>query len=417
MTTQGGLQPTSNEANMCTNDNGSQLGTRIVDEIMAGKNVFFDLPDKLTGEIWTLKFHCIGAQPGKEIVTVNIDKAYVAFYNVVYIKSKLGYSGRDFLFYKKRCGIDRSRLLALDYIHQEEAMLSDNMDERKISFVLTKDPPSDLEVSITPIKRPRQRTNVDEETIEVSIDAYKEWLAILQHDNPETDLMDDFREDTIKTYKEWLRHQGDLPDILLYERQSNDDLILSDEEIHGSSKPTTNWPSHARRHRKRDPDNDGVFKKEGRGTLKGIAAATKRIKNGDHKLKIEFSSKLGGPVGPNARTFVDEIVLFTKKKAPLIGVKKWKDIELNVRSSIASDVLRRWEFLTNEDAHEKIWSIAKERYKGWRSTLSSTYKAYNSYAERMKNKPEDVDIVEWHYMVLYFGSEKFQRDPETGERS
>ncbi|XP_020393666.1 uncharacterized protein [Zea mays] len=255
MTTQGGLQPTSNEANMCTNDNGSQLGTRIVDEIMAGKNVFFDLPDKLTGEIWTLKFHCIGAQPGKEIVTVNIDKAYVAFYNVVYIKSKLGYSGRDFLFYKKRCGIDRSRLLALDYIHQE-AMLSDNMDERKISFVLTKDPPSDLEVSITPIKRPRQRTNVDEETIEVLIDAYKEWLAILQHDNPETDLMDDFREDTIKTYKEWLRHQGDLPDILLYERQSNDDLILSDEEIHGSSKPTANWPSHARRHRKRDR---GIF--------------------------------------------------------------------------------------------------------------------------------------------------------------
>jgi hypothetical protein len=86
-------------------------------------------------------------------------------------------------------------------------------------------------------------------------------------------------------------------------------------------------------------DNDGVFKKEGRGTLKGITAATKRIKNGDHKLKIEFSSKLGGPVGPNTRTFVDEIVLFTKKKAPLIGVKKWKDIELNVRSSIASDVL------------------------------------------------------------------------------
>jgi hypothetical protein len=43
MTTQGGLQPTSNEANLCTNDNGSQLSTRIVDEIMAGKNVFFGL--------------------------------------------------------------------------------------------------------------------------------------------------------------------------------------------------------------------------------------------------------------------------------------------------------------------------------------------------------------------------------------
>jgi hypothetical protein len=46
MMTQGGLQPTSNEANMCTNDNGSQLGTWIVDKIMTGKNIFFDLPDK-----------------------------------------------------------------------------------------------------------------------------------------------------------------------------------------------------------------------------------------------------------------------------------------------------------------------------------------------------------------------------------
>jgi len=26
----------------------------------------------------------------------------------------------------------------------------------------------------------------------------------------------------------------------------------------------------------------------------------------------------------------------------------------------------------------------------------------------MGNKPEDLDIVEWHYLVLYFGSEEFQ---------
>jgi hypothetical protein len=86
-------------------------------------------------------------------------------------------------------------------------------------------------------------------------------------------------------------------------------------------------------------DNDELFKKEGCYTLKGTATATKRIKNDDHKLKIEFSSKLGGPVGPNTRTFVNEIILFTNKKAPLNGVKKWKDIELNVRSSIAIDIL------------------------------------------------------------------------------
>ncbi|RLM79895.1 uncharacterized protein C2845_PM12G14340 [Panicum miliaceum] len=27
----------------------------------------------------------------------------------------------------------------------------------------------------------------------------------------------------------------------------------------------------------------------------------------------------------------------------------------------------------------------------------------------MKHKPEDVDIVEWHYLILYFGSPDFKK--------
>ena len=57
----------------------------------------------------------------------------------------------------------------------------------------------------------------------------------------------------------------------------------------------------------------------------------------------------------------------------------------------------------NEESKAKILKIAKERYKGWRSTLSSTYKAYNTYDDRMDHKPEDLDIVEWHYLIMYFG--------------
>jgi hypothetical protein len=71
----------------------------------------------------------------------------------------------------------------------------------------------------------------------------------------------------------------------------------------------------------------------------------------------------------------------------------------------------RWNFTniaTEDQRKEKIWSIAQERYKGWRSNLSATYKAYNSYGERIRNKPEEVDLVEWHYLQLYFGSDKFK---------
>jgi hypothetical protein len=72
-----------------------------------------------------------------------------------------------------------------------------------------------------------------------------------------------------------------------------------------------------------------------------------------------------------------------------------------------SNKQNRWDIQYTED-EKKIWAIAKDRYKGWRSTFSATDKAYNNYHARMKHKPEDLDIVEWHYLILYFGSNEFQ---------
>jgi len=66
-----------------------------------------------------------------------------------------------------------------------------------------------------------------------------------------------------------------------------------------------------------------------------------------------------------------------------------------------------WDLDDIEDASEKICAIAKERYKGWRASFSSTYKAYSTDAQRMKHKPEDLDNVEWYYLIQYFGSERF----------
>jgi hypothetical protein len=68
----------------------------------------------------------------------------------------------------------------------------------------------------------------------------------------------------------------------------------------------------------------------------------------------------------------------------------------------------RWDLEETEDKKKIIWSIANERYKGCRSTFSATYRAYDSYDETMRHKPEDLHIVEWHYLVLYFGTEQFQ---------
>jgi len=75
--------------------------------------------------------------------------------------------------------------------------------------------------------------------------------------------------------------------------------------------------------------------------LKGLSVATKRIKSGTQKLQIDFSEKHGGPIGQNARAFIDEVVTFTRKRAPIIGVRSWKDIKKNVKDSIATDILVR----------------------------------------------------------------------------
>jgi len=45
---------------------------------------------------------------------------------------------------------------------------------------------------------------------------------------------------------------------------------------------------------------------------------------------------MGGPYGENNHTFVDEIVVLTRKKAPLIGVQSWKDV---VKIAIVDEML------------------------------------------------------------------------------
>uniref|UniRef100_A0A8I6XTU8 Uncharacterized protein n=1 Tax=Hordeum vulgare subsp. vulgare TaxID=112509 RepID=A0A8I6XTU8_HORVV len=98
-----------------------------------------------------------------------------------------------------------------------------------------------------------------------------------------------------------------------------------------------------------------------------------------------------------------------KRKAPLIGVNKWSNIDSSVTDSIVADVIAKWDLEDTYSTKGKILTIARERYRGWRSTLHSTYKAYNTDDQRRANKPEDVTPEEWDYMINYFGTDlKFQ---------
>ena len=66
----------------------------------------------------------------------------------------------------------------------------------------------------------------------------------------------------------------------------------------------------------------------------------------------------------------------------------------------------RWDLEDTPDTEEKVLKITKERYRGWRSTLSSTYKAYRTDTARLANLPRPE---EWEWMIQYFGKDsKFQ---------
>ena len=69
----------------------------------------------------------------------------------------------------------------------------------------------------------------------------------------------------------------------------------------------------------------------------------------------------------------------------------------------------RYDLEDTPETVEKILKIAKERYRGWRASLSCTYKAYKTDDARMSNIPEDLQPEEWEWMIEYFGTDqKFQ---------
>ena len=55
---------------------------------------------------------------------------------------------------------------------------------------------------------------------------------------------------------------------------------------------------------------------KGTWSPKRLDGNLQEIKAGNQKMKVDFS-RLGGPVGDNYRSFVDEIVMFTRKRAPV----------------------------------------------------------------------------------------------------
>lgn len=143
-------------------------------------NVFVSRETPEDTESWILYFQLIGTKNGEEFCRLEIERKDITFGNLLTMKSRLGYSVRDFLYYKKRCGNGVATINEIQNELDASGMLTMNDEEREVRLVLSRDKITEQNVSITPIKLPPDTPFYeDEDFTDEPIDEYKAWLAEL----------------------------------------------------------------------------------------------------------------------------------------------------------------------------------------------------------------------------------------------
>ena len=125
-------------------------------------------------ESWILYFQLVGATPEQEFAEVEIDRKDLTFGNLLTMKSRFGYSVRDF----ERCGNGVAKMIEIDDELDADGMITMNGEEREVRLVLSRDKITEQNVTITPIKLPPGTAFYEDFTNE-PIDEYKDWLAKL----------------------------------------------------------------------------------------------------------------------------------------------------------------------------------------------------------------------------------------------
>ena len=97
-----------------------------------------------------MTIHCKGVK--ECIIQTTLEKGAITFFNLIHFKEQLGYTARDYYYYKKRCGLDVATLQDIDISREVEVMVEEVSAERRLRLLLTKEPESDGHVSITPLK-------------------------------------------------------------------------------------------------------------------------------------------------------------------------------------------------------------------------------------------------------------------------
>ncbi|XP_075087804.1 uncharacterized protein LOC107806906 isoform X3 [Nicotiana tabacum] len=63
-----------------------------------------------------------------------------------------------------------------------------------------------------------------------------------------------------------------------------------------------------------------------------------------------------------------------------------------------------------------VISTMQRLFRAWKIRLTSHYSRHIADRIILSHRPEDVELEDWKYLVEYFGSSEFKKNPATGEK-
>ncbi|KAK9281588.1 hypothetical protein L1049_004491 [Liquidambar formosana] len=180
----------------------------------------------------------------------------------------------------------------------------------------------------------------------------------------------------------------------------------------GSSEPTHVESSTPEQVAIRNTGSCNPNKKK-RGRTRNIAFAKKR--KAGVKVLVDIPPLLMRAVGNNAQALITELGVIVRNRAPL-QCNKWSAIPDNDKETMWQEAKDKFAF--SEDPHIQIaiYEQLNRQYRNYRHRLHKNhYRKFETDYMRLRNRPPDVTASDWEHLIMYFGSDEFKRDSETGK--
>ncbi|KAG5568361.1 hypothetical protein H5410_064624 [Solanum commersonii] len=159
-----------------------------------------------------------------------------------------------------------------------------------------------------------------------------------------------------------------------------------------------------------------VNRKRGRGKYKSKTVDIK-TKYGE-KIKVIIPYDIDRAVGSGARDIVNYSGLIMRSSISFRD-GNWQKIILKHGETMWYKVKDKFEVCDGLREHKLqgfVISTMQRLFRAWKARLHNCYSAYSTDEDRLLHRPEDVELEDWKYLVKYFGSVKFKRNPESGEK-